>query len=144
MDTKNAAVEAVEKVTRAPADPEVRVTRRIEVGHAIHQGDVYVHRVADSHPRGKPRGSRQVALGTAIGSRHVAEGDDVEVFEGERLPDGVKAPKDVPDEAILGPVVVAPRGFVLTHPEHAHHELPGGTYQVTYQADLQTMRAVAD
>lgn len=34
--------------------------------------------------------------------------------------------------------------FVLTHPEHAHHQLPAGRYQVTYQADMVSMRAVAD
>lgn len=141
MKTAN---EAVESVSESKADPEVRVTRRIEIGSAIQQGDCYLTRVPDAHPRGKSCGSRQVALGNSIGSRHVAEGEDVEVFEGTKLPEGVAPPADVPESAILGPVVVAPKGFVLTHPEHAHHELPAGVYQTTYQADLDTMRAVQD
>lgn len=141
-DTKTAA--AVEKVTKATSDPEVRTARRIEIGHAIHQGDVYLHRVADSHPHGKELGSRQVAVGTTVGSRHVVEGEGVMVFAGQQLPPGVKEPEWVAQGSILGPVVVADGPFNLAHPEHAHHALPKGTYQVTYQADFQTQQRVAD
>ena len=144
MDEAQLAAYAVERVSKAPADPEKRVTRRLETGSVIHQGDVYLHRVDDAHPRGARRGSRQVALGTSVGSRHVAEGENVDVFEGVALPPWVNARGDVDRRDLLGPLVVAPRGLVLTHPEHAHHELPSGTYQVTYQVDLTTRRAVID
>lgn len=144
MSSATKTADAVEQVTKATADPEVRTARRIEIGHAIHQGDVYLHRVADTHARGKELGTRQVAVGTTVGSRHVVEGEDVRVYEGAALPPGVKEPEWVARGSILGPVVVAEQPFALTHPEHAHHALPPGCYQVTYQADFQTQRRVAD
>lgn len=142
--TATKTAEAVEKVTNTTPDAEVRTARRIEIGHAIHQGDVYLHRVADDHPRGKELGSRQVAVGTTVGSRHVVEGDGVKVFAGQKLPPGVEEPAWVQQGSILGPVVVAEGPFNLTHPEHAHHALPKGTYQVTYQADFATQQRVLD
>jgi len=138
-------LEKIQAVMNAKADENVRITRRIEIGHAVQQGDIYVHRVADTHPRGKQigRGSVQVALGTGNGARHVAEGA-VEVFQGVELPEYVKPPMDVEPQEILGPVVVASEVWMLTHPEHPHHRLPAGVYQVTYQFDPKTMRRVAD
>ena len=55
-------------------------------------------------------------------------------------------PKFTPEQrrACTGPVVVASEPFVLEHPEHAHHALPAGTYQVTYQWDEAAMARVAD
>lgn len=136
---------AVREVEASPADAEVRVVRRLEVGQVVQQGDVYLHRVAAEHPRGKRvgAGSVQIALGTGNGARHMAEGA-VQVFAGSRLPEGVSAPMDVRPEEILGPVIVADEPWRLTHPEHPHHRLPAGCYQVTYQYDPQTMRRVAD
>lgn len=144
MSTEVETAQAVEKVTKAASDPEVRTARRIEIGHAIHQGDVYLHRVADGHPRGKELGSRQVAVGTAVGSRHIVEGDGVKVFGGQKLPPGVVPPLWVAEGSLLGPLVEATGPFVLTHPEHAHHALPAGCYQVTYQADHDTQQRVED
>lgn len=138
------AADAVEAITKAKPDAEVRVCRRIEIGRAIHQGDCYLHRVAEDHPRGKQLGTRQVAVGTTIGSRHIVEGDGVAVFTGAKLPDGFTVPRGLQESDLLGPVVVADEPFTLTHPEHAHHKLPRGVYQVTYQADLVSMRRVAD
>lgn len=137
--------EAVKAVTDSVADEEVRVTRRIEIGSCVQQGDLYVHRVADGHACGAKRkkGKAQLALGTNMGARHVAEGD-VEIFEGTTLPPGVKAPADIPASEICGPVIVAKRPFKVTHPEHAHHQLPEGTYQVTYQYDPRTIKRVVD
>lgn len=142
MNTK--VMEAVEKIRQAKADPEIRVCRRVEIGTvAVHQGDVYLHRVADGHPMGERTGSRQVAVGTTIGSRHIVVGD-VEVFAGKQLPGYCKVADGFRLEDYLGPVVVAKDEFVLTHPEHAHHRCPAGTYQVTYQVDVTTMRRVTD
>jgi len=133
-------MEAIEKIQKAVPDTETRVCRRIGIGHAIHQGDVYMHRVLANHPRGKPLGTRQVAVGTTVGSRHVVEGADVAVFAGKAFQPSQKRK----EESLLGPVVVATDTFTLTHPEHAHHVLPAGTYQVTYQWDDTTMGRVAD
>lgn len=145
MNSKDTNVtEAVDRVAKSQADAETRVTRRIEVGSVVHQGDVYMHRVEDAHPRGGRLGTRQVAVGTTVGSRHVVEGEGVEVFAGAALPKWVKPREEFGATAYLGPVVVAPEAFTLTHPEHAHHRLPPGTYQVTYQVDETTRRRVAD
>lgn len=138
-------LEKIQEISNAPADDTIRITRRIEIGHAIQQGDLYIFRVADDHPRGDQigKGSVQVAMGTGNGARHVAEGD-IKAFAGKKLPEGVKAPMDVEPGEITGPVVVAAKTWALTHPEHPHHRLPAGTYQVTYQFDPKTMRRVAD
>lgn len=138
-------MQELEAIQKAVPDTEVRNTRRIEIGSAIHQGDVYIHRVKDNHPRGERWGTRQVAVGTGIGSRHCAEGDGVSVFAGKAYPEGFIQPTGLQDKAaLLGPVVEASGPWTLTHPEHAHHNLPAGTYQVTYQADLATMQRVVD
>lgn len=133
----------IEKIAKAVPDTDIRICRRIEVGRAVQQGDVYLHRVADNHPRGKELGTRQVALGTTVGARHVAEGK-VAVYEGKQLPEWVTEPDWLEPGALLGPVVVGLETWPLTHPEHPHHRLPAGTYQVTYQADYATRKRVVD
>ena len=143
MNAETKIEDAVKAVADSKPDVELRVTRRIEIGTVLHQGDVYLHRVANNHPRGEKLGTRQVAVGTTIGSRHIVEGP-VEVFAGKALPKIVKVPAWCRDNDMLGPVVVASETFTLTHPEHAHHQCPAGTYQVTFQADFSTMRRVSD
>lgn len=142
METVQEAVKAMDAVV---PDTEVRVVRRIEIGSAIQQGDVYLFRVPDNHPKGKQigKGKKQIAVGTHTGARHVVEGS-VLVYEGVALPEGVKPPMDVEAREICGPVIVAEDAFSLVHPEHAHHQLPAGTYQTTYQLDLRTMKRVVD
>ncbi len=103
-------------------DFDMRFVRTIQSGDFCRQGDVYLIRVEDGHPRGRPTGDRQLARGTTKGSRHVVHGD-VEVFE------------PATDDPLTGPVVRAAQRFELRHPEHADFSLPGGTYQVTYQRD---------
>ena len=73
--------EAIKKVDKSEADESVRETKAISVGEAIHQGDVYVHRVRDDYPVGNliKEGDAQVAEGTTLGSRHFACGN-VSVF----------------------------------------------------------------
>lgn len=146
MNATQTIEEAVGLVAKHPADTELRIARRLEIGGVLHQGDVYLHRVADDHPRGKLLGTRQVAVGTTIGSRHVMEGSGVEVFEGKKLPPSVKVMAWCREQDLLGPVVVVTQEATLTHPEHAHHRPPtaSGTYQVTYQADFATRRRVMD
>jgi hypothetical protein len=137
--------EVVKMVEQAPADVDVRVVRRLEIGQVVQQGDVYLHFVAPDHPRGAPvgAGSVQIALGSGNGARHMATGS-VKVFAGTALPPNVSAPMDVAAAEICGPVVVADEPWTLTHPEHPHHKLPAGTYQTIYQYDPQTMRRVQD
>lgn len=137
-------MQELKAIQEAKPDVEIRVCRRAVVRTVVHQGDVYLHRVPDDHPRGKKLGTRQVAVGTSVGSRHVAEGKGVSVFAGQRLPSWVTEPAWCQPGAILGPVIVATEPFVLTHPEHAHHQCPAGVWQTTYQADFATQQRVAD
>lgn len=139
-------MEQLQAVLNHKPDTESRICRRLEVGRAIHQGDVYVFAVAGSHPRGDRLGTRQVAVGTTIGSRHVADGDGVEVFAAVAGAADKLLPLFDADQraACLGPVVVARDTWTLTHPEHAHHVMPAGTFQVVYQWDEATRRNVAD
>jgi hypothetical protein len=139
----NGIAPEIQKVIEHKSDPAERVTKALAIGKVVHQGDVYLHRVAANHPRGEERGSRQVAVGTTVGSRHIAEGN-LKVFQGQVLPPGVKAPEWCADGDLLGPVVVAEEPWLLTHPEHAAHRVPAGTFQVTYQADFATQRRVED
>lgn len=121
----------------------------LTIGESIRQGDIYITRVADGHPRGAVWGSRQVAVGNTIGSRHVAVGD-VDVFAG--VPDAIKKLRplftDEQRAACCGPVVVARSTWDLEHPEHPHHELAQScdvaTYQVTYQWSEALRAAVRD
>jgi hypothetical protein len=116
---------------------EIRHVEKIEVGQAVRQGDIYVHRVSADHPRGKKLENRQLALGDSQGSRHVAE-LPADVYEGSALPPGCDR------DTFLGPVIVSLGRFKIAHPEHAHFSLPEGTYQVTHQSDARTKKRVVD
>lgn len=126
-------------------DRAVRIYRsdEVAVGAVIHQGDVYLHRVADDHPHGKVLGTRKLAIGQGEGSNHMAEGEDVEVFAGTSLPPTMKVPSAVA-ALLIGPVVVARESWRNSHTTHADHVLPAGTYQVTYQLDMLTQTRVQD
>lgn len=115
------------------AKHEVRVHRKFPLGAYAHQGDVYLVRVKDKTPRGARRGSRQVAIGTTVGARHIAEGA-LTVYESKGF-------RDFPAFAV-GPLVVAEERWTLTHPEHADHECPAGVFQVVYQREGE--RRVSD
>jgi hypothetical protein len=130
--------EVLSAIEAHAAQAELRESPRV-LGEVAQQGDVYLHRVAEDHPRGKLLGTRQIAVGTTIGSRHVVEGH-VDVYEGKKLPPGFKLPEGATEADMLGPVVVVHSSAVLTHPEHAHHALECGVDQVTYQWD-ETTRA---
>lgn len=140
------AMEAVAKVQQSVPDTDVRITRRIEIGHCIQQGHVYTHRVDEAHPRGAliGTGTCRIDLGGGRMSPHTVEGD-VDVYEGIALPSWVRLPDGVEAKDILGPVIVARGEFREIHNEHQHHIVKqAGTYQVTDQIDIRTMRRVKD
>jgi hypothetical protein len=130
--------ETAQKQIQAAAEkarPDTRVIKKIEVGQAIRQGDIYVTRLADERVRhGGETAERQLAPGTTRGSRHCVEGN-VEVY----LP-------AAGDGRLTGPLIVARDRFTVTHPEHAHFSLPPGAYRVTYQRDFnrQEVERVSD
>ena len=137
MDKVLEAMAVIEKAAQE-AKPNLRVVARHEVGRAERQGDVYLHHVPAGHVKGDKTELRQLAVGTTMGSRHVAEGD-VEVYLGTGCPSGVDG------RTPLGPrLVVGPEGCTVTHPEHAHVQLPPGDYQVTHQMDARTWQRVQD
>lgn len=132
-ETKDAAawIGEVERAA-AGADAETRFVRSMETGEHVRQGDVYVVRI-DTRPRGMTETQdRQLAPGTTQGSRHVAEGD-LTVYR-----------RTDTREVAIGPVVIARKEWRLAHPEHAHMVLPAGDYQIRFQVDERTKRAVQD
>jgi hypothetical protein len=142
------AYQAIQDHAAKKAAKAVRLSGlRMEVGQGGRQGDIYIWRVDENHPRGKRVESRQLALGVTQGSRHMAVGEDVEVYEGVKAPDFLKA-TDAQWRSVeipIGPlIVVKGERFVGEHPEHAHYLLAPGTYQVTHQIDARTLQRVLD
>jgi hypothetical protein len=135
-------MDAVAKVEEAAklADSSVRHVEKIEIGQAVRQGDIYIHRVAANHARGKVRtgaSARQLALGAQANARHIAEPPAV-VYEGSEIPSTCAT------GTFLGPLVESDAPFTVSHPEHAAVCLPAGTYQVTHQMDARTLDRVED
>ena len=122
-------VETFQKIEKKAAEsaPFTRKIVNMEIGDVIRQGDVYIERVEKIAP-GKETG-RQLAAGNTQGSRHVASGDSVTVYEATG------------DNILLGPSIHATRGWTLTHPEHGHFEMPAGNFCVRFQRDYASERA---
>lgn len=118
------AEQAHNKVREAADKPDtdLRVIKKIAVGEAVRQGDIYLKRVAKTAARGEEIETRQLAPGNTQGSRHCVEGD-VKIYARK-------------GDALTGPIVESETGFRVTHPEHAHFDMPAGTYAVTYQRDF--------
>ncbi len=132
---------------------EVRDVSTMKVGEHSRQGDVYLHRIQELPAAWDVEVAEhtQVALGQSTGSRHCASGDGIKVMWPKSRDAAVEqCPialfKDSPDfrRVAIGPCVVAPNGFTLTHPEHAHHQYGPGVYLTTYQVDWNTRREVRD
>lgn len=126
----------IEREANEKKNHETRTLDTLDVGQVVRQGDIYVHRVAAKHPRGRALAGRQLVRGVTTGSRHVAEAP-ARVFEGLETPEWAKT-------ALLGPLVESKERVRITHPEHAWLDLPAGTYQVTYQRDARTGGQVQD
>lgn len=143
MDQKT--LDAIRKIEEYKPKPEQRDASDLEIGEVAHQGDIYIHRVPDDWPRGRELVGRQLQVGMTVGARHIAAGgDEVKLFKGVRYPPGFREDLIMGSQVLLGPVVVSPSK--VTHPEHADHELGGGTktYQITYQLDMLTQSYVFD
>jgi len=135
-------MEAVQRVEHGAklADQTPRIIEQIEVGQVVRQGDIYLHAVTNNYPRGAIRTgevARQLALGSNMNARHVAESPAV-VYEGTALPEWCAA------GTFMGPLVESDAPFTVSHPEHAAICLPRGTYQVTHQMDARTLERVRD
>jgi len=136
--TVEAAVTIIKET--AKVRPEVRHISKMTIGQAVRQGDCYIVRISMTHKPGMPRKDFQLAPGTSRGSRHIATGEKIEVFEASAIP----RRSGINSRALLGPVMVAKSRCLVTHPEHAHVDLPPGAYQILYQMDMQTQERVQD
>lgn len=120
-----------------------RIIKKMKVGETIRQGDIYLVRISELTEQErkicKPWKGQQLVRGTQGGARHMAEG--AKLFESDRQRFTSKARTAT---TLLGPIVIAERRCTITHPEHAHFELPRGHYQTVYQLDPRTMRQVLD
>jgi hypothetical protein len=99
------------------------------------QGDLYFARVtalpAGVHPW--PFAHGQLAPGTTQGSRHMVDLAQVRLW---------LLPAPTP---LQGPLIEAPTGCVITHPEHGAHIYPAGIYAVTFQRAYATeVRRIVD
>lgn len=120
-----------------------RVLKKMKIGETIRQGDIYLVRIenlsASELKTLKKWGGEQLVRGSQGGARHMAVGAKLYESDRQRFRGNGRA-----RTTLLGPIVVADRRLTVTHPEHAHFELPRGHYQVVNQLDPRTMRAVLD
>lgn len=120
------------------SDDQTRVVSNMKLSQAVRQGDVYLVKIEKDVSGLKPLNGTQLVPGTTKGSRHCAE-SPARLFED----DGAEI-KGIAPTALRGPVVDSPERFEVSHPEHAHISLPGGTYQALYQLDFKAQQRVAD
>lgn len=115
-----------------------RCDRPLKLGEWARQGDVYLIAIA-AVPAGarlvKSSGEVQLAQGQTMGSRHMLQ-----------LRQGVELYRVATPGPLDGGTIVAKDRCYISHPEHAHMDLPPGIYAVTYQQDLMSdeIRAVRD
>lgn len=130
----NQLVEKSKKV----AVPGLRQALTMKIGQVVRQGDIYIHKVKDSHPHGERLKNHQLAQGLTMGSRHIAD-ETIEVYEGVKLPEWVAR------NHFLGPLLVCKKATsLISHPEHSNIALGEGCFQVTMQMDIRTMKRVQD
>lgn len=115
------------------SQPDLRITEKMAPGEWIRQGDIQIQ-CLEKLPTalGEPTKNSQLAVGQTQGSRHIIN----------PIPKGLKIYQPTKDASpLIGPVIESPTRWRLTHPEHAHHDLPAGIFQVTYQRDYKKERA---
>jgi hypothetical protein len=116
-----------------------RFEQPFKIGKWARQGDIYFIAIAslpkDTVRIGITSIKYQLAPGTTQGSRHMLHnGNHLTLFK-DRLP-----------SVLSGGYIKATDRCYISHPEHAHVDLPAGLYSVTYQQDLAAseIRAVRD
>ncbi len=112
--------------------------RKMKPGEYARQGDVYLIAI-----KARPKGSKvvaatgevQLAQGQTMGSRHMLQ-----------MGAGITFYRVVNPGPLDGGTIVAKGRCYISHPEHAHMDLPPGIYAVRYQQDLMSdeIRAVRD
>lgn len=130
-----------EKITQAAKQFATTDTRIIpdsmKVGQSIRQGDVYLTRIAKiPKEHTKVSTNPQIVEGSTQGSRHLLRESDMKHIKVLFNPSN--------NTPTLGPVIEATERFQLTHPEHAHFDMPAGIYSVTYQMNWADKERVRD
>lgn len=119
------------------SDTENHVIETCSVNDAWCQGDVAVVYLGTKKPKDlevdKP--VRQLAPGTTRGSRHMLENLEECTFF-----------KHKQSNPLLGPVILAPNGIEVSHPEHGNITIKeSGYYEIRYQRDYaEELRRVQD
>lgn len=127
MSNAMTAERSLEEITRhaeSIRNDEHQQVGEMSVGDAWAQGDIGIVRL-DGVPEGCKKieaPSPQLAPGTTQGSRHC-----VESLDGLTL----YSPADA--GPLDGPVIDAPAGMRVNHPEHGDVSFRGGVYGVVYQ-----------
>lgn len=133
---------------------QAQEVRKHTSGSHGHQGDVYCHPIKsrpDCWDIETTDQNRQVAVGQGEGSNHRASGP-VRIYWPKSADEAAKhcplpgffKNEEAARRSCLGPIIVADGEWTLSHPKHAHHTFPSGTYLCTYQLDRRTMRQVRD
>lgn len=129
------AVEQVSRQAETIRSDEEQVISVMTPGDEVRQGDIYVTMLR-SMPKGAKRlpMQAQLAPGNTQGSRHcLRSADGIALYA---------APEAGP---LDGPIIEAPNGCAIDHPEHGNIVLPEGVYAVTFQrAFAEELRRVAD
>jgi hypothetical protein len=147
MSTATLAELVTELVAKAPVQTEIRKIPSIKIGQSVRQGDIYItrfdpaqktinlkNRITLEVSQYCVKGLDQLVPGTTTGSRHcVTQTPEVRVKIN---------PQNT--QSLLGPIIEADTTFTVTHPKHAHMELPAGHYFVTYQLNAVTRQRVKD
>jgi hypothetical protein len=143
-------LEVIEKIsTSAKPRQEKRIIKSMKPGQMVRQGDIYLINITGKKEvkvfntinvsfnnyitSAKPQGNQfQLVPGSTMGSRHMVDSS-------------VKVKLNPTNtSSLVGPVIESESAFLVTHPEHAHFELPKGSYLVCYQLNALTRERVKD
>jgi hypothetical protein len=143
-------IEVINNVSnQAKPRQQKRVVSHIPIGKGVRQGDIYVINVKtlskiDLFKKtisvdmskyttiAKKENAYQLVPGSTLGSRHFATGNVTLKLNPTN------------DSSLVGPLIESDTSFTITHPEHAHVQLPSGTYLVCYQLNALTKQRVKD
>lgn len=127
MFATQAFSEILESAEKIKSDEIRSFPEAASIGDTFRQGDIYItliQKVPQDVIHSK-NPSNQIAIGDTQGSRHcIDEINYVEVYQ-----------KKNPG-MLDGPILLVKSPIVITHPEHGHVSLPCGTYEITYQKNL--------
>ncbi len=132
------AHETIASYAKTASQAVRRLGRAMKPGEYARQGDLYLIAI-----KARPKGSKaiastgevQLAQGATMGSRHMLQ-----------MREGIAFYRVASPGPLDGGTIVAKSRAYISHPEHAHMDLPPGTYAVRYQQDLMSeeIRAVRD